>query len=412
MDFDINFARNQFLQFADDPDFAFCSNAGGSYVAQQVHRVFERYNRHMRVQPYSGYSPSREAGDAMDRAHSLWSEALDISSDELTFGPSTSMNTYVLAQAIGSTLKPDDQIIVTSQDHEANRGVWLRMARQKGIEVRHWNVEPEFGLLEGKTLENLLTEKTRWVFLTHCSNLVGTVNPVQDHVQMIRDSSEARVFVDAVSYAPHHIPSPRNLGVDGYAFSLYKVFGPHQGIMYLERQTAETMEAQCHDFNVGTLARHFNPAGPLHAEVAASAGVLDYFTDLHKHHFGPSSHNLRAKLDDLHTLTEAHETHLARTVLNCLTECPDVRVLGKQTAEDNDRVCTVAFKHNQRSSSDICAELQNLGIGCESGSFYAYHLVKGLGIDPEDGFVRISLVHYNSQDELDRIVSAVQQVLG
>ena len=103
----------------------------------------------------------------MDRAHSLWSEALDVSPDELTFGPSTSMNTYVLAQAIGPTLKSGDQIIVTSPDHESNRGVWLRMAKQREIEVRHWNVEPELGLLDGRSLENLLTEKTRWVFFTH-----------------------------------------------------------------------------------------------------------------------------------------------------------------------------------------------------------------------------------------------------
>ncbi|MCY4148600.1 MAG: aminotransferase class V-fold PLP-dependent enzyme [Gammaproteobacteria bacterium] len=412
MNFDINFARKQFLPFIDDTDFVFCSNAGGSYVARQVNKIFERYNRHMRVQPYSGYSPSREAGGAMDRAHSLWSEALDVSPDELTFGPSTSMNTYVLAQAIGPTLKSGDQIIVTSQDHESNRGVWLRMAKQREIEVRHWNVEPELGLLDVRSLDNLLTEKTRWIFFTHCSNLVGTVNPVQDCVNRVRVSSDARVFIDAVSYAPHHIPSPKSLGVDGYAFSLYKVFGPHQGIMYLDRQTSETMEAQCHDFNVGTLAKHFNPAGPLHAEVAASAGVLDYFEDLHKHHFGQSNQNLRAKLDDLHTLTGAHETHLARTVLDCLNECPDVRVLGKQTVENNDRVCTVAFKHSQRASSEICADLQNLGIGCESGSFYANHLVEDFGVDPKDGFVRISLVHYNSQDELDRIVSALQQILG
>ncbi len=411
MDFDVNFARSQFPQLSDEPDFVFCANAGGSHVAQQVHQVFETYNRHMRVQPYSGYSLSREAGEAMDRSRMLWAEALDISPDELTFGPSTSLNTYVLAQAIGPTLKPDDQIIVTNQDHESNRGVWLRMAAQRGIEVRHWNVEPEFGLLEGKTLKNLLTEKTRWVFFTHCSNLVGTINPVQEYAQMIRNSCEARIFVDAVSYAPHHIPSPGSLGVDGYAFSLYKVFGPHQGILYLNRETAETLEAQCHDFNTGILAKHFNPAGPLHAEVAASGGVLDYFDALHEHHYGQSCQNFREKLDDLHKLTSLHEAHLVRTVLECLTQFPDIHILGKHNAEDGDRVSTIAFRHKRRLSSEICADLQNLGIGCEYGSFYAYHLVADLGIDPEDGFVRISLVHYNSQEDLNRTVSALQQVL-
>ncbi|MCY4052062.1 MAG: aminotransferase class V-fold PLP-dependent enzyme [Gammaproteobacteria bacterium] len=411
MDFDINFARSQFLQLTGDPDCVFCSNAGGSYVANQVHQVFENYNRHMRVQPYSGYSPSREAGEAMDRARALWAEALDISSDELTFGPSTSMNTYVLAQAIGPTLRSGDEVIVTNQDHESNRGVWLRMARQRGVKIRHWNVEPEFGLLEAKSLKKLLTDRTRWVFFPHCSNLVGTINPVQEYVKIIHNSSNARVFVDAVSYAPHYIHSPRSLGVDGYAFSLYKVFGPHQGILYLNHQTAESIEAQCHDFNVGAISKHFNPAGPLHAEVAATAGVLDYFCALHEQHFGQSDQNLREKLDDLHQLTTTHETRLTQSILDCLTEFREVWVLGKQDVKAADRVSTVAFKHKQRSSSDICSELQHHGIGCESGNFYAYHLVEDLGVEPEDGFVRISLVHYNSQEEINKIVSALQRVL-
>ncbi len=411
MDFDSNFARCQFPQLTDNPDLVFCANAGGSYIAKQVHQVFENYNRHLRVQPYSGYSPSNEAGEAMDRARSLWAEALEITHDELTFGPSTSMNTYVLAQAIGATLQSGDEIIVTNQDHESNRGVWLRMARQRGIEVKHWDVEPELGLLEKTSLENLLTDKTRWVFLTHCSNLVGTVNPVQAYVQMIKNFSDARVFVDAVSYAPHHIQAPKSLGVDGYAFSLYKVFGPHQGVMYLDLRAAEAMEAQCHDFNVGTISKHFNPAGPLHAEVAASAGVLDYFSTLHEHHFGSSSRNLRGKLDDLYQLTHAHENQLTKAILDCLSEFPEVRVLGKQNIEAGDRVSTVAFRHQRRSASEICAELQQRGIGCESGNFYAYHLVEGLGVNPEDGFVRVSLVHYNSQKETQKIISALQQVL-
>lgn len=412
MKFDNPFARSQFPQLSDDPDFVFCANAGGSYVAQQVHEIFEHYNHHMRVQPYSGYSPSMEAGESMDRARMLWSEALDISPSELTFGPSTSMNTYVLAQAIGPTLQPGDQIVVTNQDHEANRGVWLRMAKQREIEVKHWNIEPDSGLLDPEALRSLLTDKTRWVFFTHCSNLVGTINPVQKYAKIIKDSSPARVFIDAVSYAPHYIPAPKTLEVDGYAFSLYKVFGPHQGIMYLERQTAETLEAQCHDFNRGAFEKHFNPAGPLHSEVAACAGVLDYFEVLHEHHFGRSQRSLRSKMDQMHRLTQIHETQLTHAILECLKQFPDVRVLGKRHAQENDRVSTIAFRHIHRPSAQISADLQKLGIGCEHGSFYAYHLVKDLNIDPRDGFVRMSLVHYTSEQETHKIIQSLEAVLS
>ena len=412
MKFDIQFARSHFPQLSDDRDFVFCANAGGSYVAQQVIQIFENCNRHMRVQPYSGYFSSMQAGKAMDRARSLWSEALAVSPDELTFGPSTSMNAYVLAQAIGPTLRSGDQIIVTNQDHEANRGAWLRMAKQQGIEVRQWSVDHDRALLDPEALKGLLTEKTRWVFFTHCSNLAGTVNPVQECVQIIRACSPARVFVDAVSYAPHCIPAPKSLDVDGYAFSLYKVYGPHQGIMYLNSQLSETLEAQCHDFNIDSRDKQFNPAGPLHSEVAACAGVLDYFDTLHTHHFGPSKQSLRQKLDDMKQMLHAHEKNLTRSVLDCLTQFSDVRILGKTNVDDDDRVPTIAFRHKHRPSSEICAELQSLGIGCECGHFYAYHLVKDLNLDPEDGFVRISFVHYTSQPEISKLASSLEQVLG
>ena len=411
MELDTVFTRSQFPQLSDNSDFVFCANAGGSHVARQVGEIFDRYNHHLRVQPYSGYSPSIEAGQAMDRALDGWSEALDVSRDELTIGPSTSMNTYVLAQAIGPDLHPGDQIIITNQDHESNRGVWLRMARQRGVEVRQWKVEPDSGLLDPEALKLLLTDRTRWVFVTHCSNLVGTVNPVEEYAEMIRACSPARVFVDGVSYAPHHVVAPKDLNVDGYAFSLYKVFGPHQGILYLDRRIADTLDPQCHDFNREFADKWFNAAGPLHAEVAACAGVLDYFDDLHRHHFGESGRNLREKIDALHSLTRPHEDALTSSLLECLAGIPEVRILGKPDTRGGDRVSTIAFRHIHRRSADICSALQNRGIGCEHGNFYAYRLVQDLDVDPEDGFVRISLVHYTSVEETGRIIGAIGEVL-
>ena len=136
MKLDIDFVRSQFDQLNDEPDFVFASNAGGSYVSNQVNQVLEHYNRHTRVQPYSRYSTSALAGQAMDRAKLGWAQALNIDASELTIGPSTSMNTYVMAQAIGEHWKPGDEIIVTNQDHEANSGVWRRKAHEKGVSIR------------------------------------------------------------------------------------------------------------------------------------------------------------------------------------------------------------------------------------------------------------------------------------
>ena len=412
MTLDIDFVRAQFDQLGDDPDFVFASNAGGSYVANQVNRVMENYNRHMRVQPYSRFRPSSLAGEAMDRAHQGWAQALNIARDELTIGPSTSMNTYVLAQAIGAGWQPGDEIIVTNQDHEANSGAWRRKAEEKGVTIRQWEVDPHSGLLDSEALPALLNDNTRWVFFTHCSNVVGTANPVADIVRVVRANSGARVFVDAVAYAPHHIADLKALGVDGYAFSLYKVFGPHQSLMYVSAEAHDEMASQAHYFNRGIATKDFNPAGPQHAQVAACAGVLDYFDDLYRHHFGDSEPGPNQRLQQLHELILQHENSLAAPLLEYLDGHPDVRLIGKTHTRDNDRAPTIAFKPLKQSSQALTHRLQDRGIGAENGNFYAHRLVSDLGIDPDDGVVRLSLVHYANARDVERILEALEQALA
>ena len=313
MQLNIDFVRAQFDQISDDPGFVFCSNAGGSFVANQVNRIFNDYNTHTRVQPYERYGMSARAGEAMDRARKNWAQALNIGEHELTIGPSTSMNTYVMAQAIGATLGPADEVVVTNQDHEANSGVWRRKAEEKGATIREWRVQPDSGLLDPEDLTPLLSDKTRWVFFPHCSNIVGTANPVTDITKRVQQHSSARTFVDAVAYAPHHLCDLKALGVDGYAFSLYKVFGPHQSLMYVRDSIASELAPQCHYFNTGYPDKWFNPAGPQHAQVAACAGVTDYFDALYDaHYLGDNNAVSRSeKLAQLHQPIVNHESALA-----------------------------------------------------------------------------------------------------
>ncbi|MDH3386474.1 MAG: aminotransferase class V-fold PLP-dependent enzyme [Gammaproteobacteria bacterium] len=412
MKLDIDFARSHFGQLDDNPEFVFASNAGGSYVCNQANDLLEHYNRHTRVQPYSRYSPSAEAGEAMDRSYHGWAQALNIDRSELTIGPSTSINTYVMAQAIGDLWMPGDEIIVTNQDHETNSGAWRRKAIEKGATIRQWEVDPDSGLLDIEALFPLLRDSTRWVFFTHCSNIVGTVNPVAEIAKTIKSGSNARVFVDAVAYAPHHVADLKALGVDGYAFSLYKVYGPHQGLMYINADVRGDMTSQAHYFNSGIPTKDFNPAGPQHAQVAGCAGVLDYFDALHRHHFGDSDKALNTKLDEIHPLVLQHENALAAPLLEFLDHHPQVRLIGKTHANDDDRAPTIAFKPLNQSSESVAHKLQDAGVGTEHGHFYAHRLISDLGIDPEDGVVRLSLVHYGTTDEVDRILKALDIALG
>ena len=411
MNLDIDFVRAQFPQCSDNPEHVFCCNAGGSYLAQPVIDLMRHYNEHTRVQPYYAFTPSQEAGQAMDAARLGWAQVLNIATSELTIGPSTSMNSYVMAQAMGAAWGPGDEIIVTQQDHESNIGVWRRKAEEKGATIREWAIDPVTGLLDPADLDHLLTERTRWLFFTHCSNVIGTVNPVADIVQRVRSQSSAKVCVDAVAYAPHHICDLKALDVDIYLFSLYKVFGPHQGILYVKAQLADELVGQSHYFIEDVDSKRYNPAGPQHAQIAACRGVLDYFDALHLHHGGSASDSPVVKMTAIHALTSAHEKSLTEPILEYLNQSSKVRLLGKTHCADGDRAATIAFQPLRKSSADVTALMREAGIGTENGNFYAPRALENLGIDVDDGVVRVSLVHYSTLQDVERILGSIDRAV-
>lgn len=411
MTLDIDFVHAQFPQYGDDPDRVFCSNAGGSYLARPVIDILQRYNEHTRVQPYYPFAPSRDAGEAMDAARRGWAQALNIELTELTIGPSTSMNTYVMAQSLGASWKSGDEIIVTNQDHEANIGVWRRKAEEKGAKIVEWEIDPSTGLLNPEDLDQLLTPNTRWLFFTQCSNVIGTINPVAEIVQKVHSLSSAKVCVDAVSYSPHHICDLKDLGVDMYLFSLYKVFGPHQGILYVNKTLAAELQGQSHYFNQLDDSKRYNPAGPQHAQIAGCQGVLDYFDALHLHHGGSGDDSPRDKMKTIHKLIADREKLLTIPILDYLRESPSIRLLGKTHCKDEDRAATIAFKPLKKSSDAVATAMQKAGIGTENGDFYAPRTLQSLGLAEDGGVVRISLLHYNTLQDVERILLALDQAL-
>ncbi|MFK8049262.1 MAG: aminotransferase class V-fold PLP-dependent enzyme [Halioglobus sp.] len=408
---DIDFVHAQFPQYSDNPERVFCSNAGGSYMARQVIDLLQRYNEHTRVQPYYPFQPSEDAGQAMDTARHGWAQALNIDLTELTIGPSTSMNTYVMAQSIGAKWNSGDEIIVTNQDHEANIGVWRRKAEEKGATIREWEIDPETGLLDPQDLDQLLNSRTRWLFFTQCSNVIGTVNPVADIVEKVQALSSAKICVDAVSYSPHHICDLKALGVDMYVFSLYKVFGPHQGMLYVNSSLAEELEGQSHYFNQHEDSKRYNPAGPQHAQIAGCQGVLDYFTALHQHHGGARSDTPQETMLAVHKLMSEQERSLTVPILDYLRESPKVQLLGKNHCDDGDRAATIAFKPLKATSDSVAAVMQTAGIGTENGDFYAPRTIQAMGLERDGGVVRISLLHYNTQQDVEKILIGLDQAL-
>ncbi|MEM7736949.1 MAG: aminotransferase class V-fold PLP-dependent enzyme [Deinococcota bacterium] len=414
---DLAFVRSHFPAFedAEAANWAFFENAGGSYMAKQVIDKLNHYNTATRVQPYAGYGPSALAGEVMDESHNVFAEMLGVQPDEVILGPSTSINTYVLARAVLATLSPGDEVIITNQDHEANVGAWWRL-QEDGITVKTWQVDPATGLLAEDDLVALLTDKTKLVAFTHCSNIAAQVQDVARLAKLVHDAG-ARVVVDGVSYAPHGLPDIAALGVDAYVFSLYKTYGPHLGLMVVRDDFMQTLGNQGHYFNDPSThpekaARYrLTPAGPQHAQIACASGVADYIDAVYEHHFSESV-NRKARAQQVNSLFQAHEQRIMEPLVDYLVSHPDIKLVGPQTADHTKRAPTLAFTSSKHASSDLVQHLLGYGVACNHGHFYAYRLMEALGLDVHDGVVRFSAVHYTSTEDVARVVNALEHILN
>ncbi|MVO14331.1 aminotransferase class V-fold PLP-dependent enzyme [Parasedimentitalea huanghaiensis] len=407
MPLDIDFVRSQFPAFSE-PSLqgqAFFENAGGSYTCQPVIDRLTRFYNQRKVQPYAPYEASTLGGAEMDEARRRLAAMMGVETDELSFGPSTSQNVYVLAQAFRKFVSPGEAIVVTNQDHEANTGPWRRLA-DEGIEIREWVIDPQTGHLDPADLEKILDDKVRLVCFPHCSNVVGEINPVTE-ITALAHAAGAFVCVDGVSYAPHGLPNVGELGPDIYLFSAYKTYGPHQGLMVVRKALADLLPNQAHYFNGGVGYKRFTPAGPDHAQVAACAGMADYIEMLCDHHGGPSE-DAAARAAFVHDLMRAQEVKLLQPLLDMLRERNDVRLIGPDKAEL--RAPTVAIQLN-RPAEPVAAKLAELGIMAGGGDFYAVRALKALGADPEVGVLRVSFTHYTSEEEVKALIAALESVL-
>lgn len=404
---DIDFVRAQFPAF-NEPSLqgqAFFENAGGSYTSKFVIDRLSRFYRERKVQPYYPFEASHLAGEEMDEARVRLAGILNIAVDELSFGPSTTQNTYVLSQAFRETLQTGDAIIVTNQDHEANSGPWRRLA-DSGTEVREWQVDPETGFLDPADLANLLDDKVKLVCFPHCSNIVGQINPVADICAIIHGAG-AVACVDGVSYAPHGLPDIAALGADIYLFSSYKTFGPHQGIMFIDGDLSARLPNQGHYFNAGYAGKRFTPAGPDHAQVAASAGMADYIDEVYAHHFDDWASEAE-KGRAVVALQSAHETELLKPLLEYLRGRNDVRLIGSDRAEERVPTVSIVLSH---AAEKVTRDLAALGIMTGGGDFYAVRLLEALNVDPTHGVLRLSFVHYTNAQEIEQLLKALDQVL-
>jgi selenocysteine lyase/cysteine desulfurase len=315
---DLDFVRRQFPNLGNG--WAYFENAGGSYLPQSVIKRMTDFMTECQVQPEALNPLSALSTERLDTARRLMARMINAETDEIVVGPSTTLNVYVLAQALRPLFKPGDEIVVTNQDHEANGGAWRRLA-EFGIEVREWRIDPASGELDPADLDALLSERTRLVCFPQVSNIVGTVNPVAE-ITAKAHAAGAMVCVDAVAYAAHRQMDVKALDVDFYLFSLYKLYGPHIALLYGKRERILEAANQNHFFHEDNVPAKLNPGGLNYEAVASLSGIVEYFEAVYQHHFEQPENDLQARLGRVFGLFAEQEQRLSEPFLAYLADKP------------------------------------------------------------------------------------------
>ena len=407
---DIDFVKAQFPAFKDplSSKWSFFENAGGSYVPHNVIKHLNNFMTSTKVQPYAEFDISKIAGNNMDKATELFAEMINARKDEIIIGASTTMNMYVLSNAMKHFIKPGDEVIVTNQDHEANIGAWRRL-ESYGAVIKEWKINTENAELEIEDLKALLTNKTKIVAVTHCSNIVGSINNLQSIAKLVHEYN-AFLVGDGVSYAPHGLPNVKDLDVDFYTFSLYKTYGPHLGLLYGKKEILNQLPNQNHEFLEGDVPYTLNPGGPNHEELSCLVGIYEYFNNLYNHHFPDENNTLRKKIEKINELISNHEEQIANPLLEYLNSRNDIKLIGKKKIENKNRAPTISFTFVNQSSKKISDQLVKNGIATRNDNFYAWRCLKALGIDVDDGVVRTSMVHYNTHEDVEKLISVLKKI--
>jgi cysteine desulfurase family protein (TIGR01976 family) len=404
---DLNRIRAEFPALAGDT--VFLDNAGGSQVLKRVADRVSDYLLGSSVQLGASYAASVAAGEKVLAARRAVATLINAPFDEeVVMGAATTALMFVLTQAIRHGLQPGDEIIVTETDHEANIGGWMRL-REAGAVLRIWPVNPATLALDLADLDALLSPRTRWVALTWASNILGTVNPVAEVARRVH-AAGGRVCVDAVAYAPHRLVDVQASGADVVVFSFYKVFGPHYAVMWVQRELLLQLPSLNHYFIGPDVLPYKLQPGNVNYELSYGCiGIHDYLVDTGAAlgSTGTPRQRMQAAFDAF----EAHENALAERLLAYLRGKPGVQLVGRPAVDDGLRLPTISFVPAAVAPEAVVRHVDGFGIGIRWGDFYARRLIEKLNLHERGGVVRVSIAHYNTAAEIDRLITHLDEVL-
>ncbi|MEH2303495.1 cysteine desulfurase-like protein [Nostoc sp.] len=392
-------------------EWTFFDNAGGSQTLKKVVDRISEFLLSSDVQLGASYAVSELAGERLALATKGMATLINANSfKEVVMGPSTTMMLKVLSISLGQTFTPGDEIIVTNCDHESNIGAWVALEKQ-GMKVKVWQIRPDTLELHLADLELLMNQRTKLVALTHASNVLGTINPIKEIAAFVHDRN-AMICVDGVAYAPHRLVDVQDLDVDFYTLSSYKVYGPHHALLYGKEEHLLRLPSLNHYFIEQTDIPYKFQLGNVNFELSyGMLGLCDYLSELAQLHYGnQTAPDLRNQMVQAFDLISIHEEKISDRLLNYLNSKSNVRVIGQSKADRRFRVPTISFVVDGMNSSIIPAKIDQHYIGIRYGDFYAKRLIEYLGLASQGGIVRVSMVHYNTLEEVNSLIEAFEQI--
>jgi cysteine desulfurase family protein (TIGR01976 family) len=408
---DIAWVRAQFpsLQLqVNGHQAAFLDGPAGTQVPTQVIEAVQKYFLHSNANTCGAFATSR-ANDAMiASARAAMADFFNCEKDEVVFGQNMTTITFALARAVGRDLQAGDEIVVTTLDHDANVAPW-RALEEKGVVIRQVDIREEDCTLDLNDLRRKITAKTKLVAVGYASNAVGTINPVAE-ITKLAHAAGALIFIDAVHYAPHGLIDVRALDCDFLVSSPYKWFGPHMGTLYGKREHLLRFRPYKVRPAPDSLPDRWETGTQVQELIAGIGAAVDYLAQLGRR-CDPSVTDRRAALAAAYRATRQHEMTLLARLVEGLLAIPGLQFFGIRDPQQFDNRCsTVSTRLANRTPAEIATFLGQRGIFSWDGNYYALNLTERLGVESKGGLLRIGLVHYNTADEVDRLLSGLREI--
>jgi cysteine desulfurase family protein (TIGR01976 family) len=411
VDLNLGWIRDRFPALSQEMNgqpVVFFDGPGGTQVTQSVIDAIADYLVSNNANAHGCFATSRRTDELITSAHAAVADFLGCDSEEVVFGANMTTLTFAMSRAIGRELQPGDEIIVTKLDHYANVSPWCALS-EKGVVIREVDINLEDCTLDMSHLEQQINERTRLVAVGYASNAVGTINDVATVVKLAH-AVGAMVFVDAVHYAPH---APIDVGVldcDFLTCSAYKFFGPHVGVMYAKQKHLERL----HSYKVkpapDEVPSRWETGTLNHEGLAGIVATINYLAELGQRIL-PSVGNRREALVAAMLGIKQYEKDLCHKLVTGLLQIPGLTLYGITDPNRFDwRTPTVGIRLSGQTPQDVAKALGDRAIFTWNGNFYALGVTERLGVESSGGFLRIGLVHYNTSDEINRLLTALNEI--